>query len=98
VSKPLTDGKMKDQVVNMESLNLVTSSISFQQKRCSGGIDTSKLSDHMKQIEDSLRRVTNDVEHLKRLQKDKTEKQIEKIRRRSSTNNNCKSCNSSLVG
>ena len=71
---------MKDQVVNMESLNLVTSSISFQQKRCSGngGIDTSKLSDHMKQIEDSLRRVTNDVEHLKRLQKDKTEKKIEK--------------------
>lgn len=74
----VSEGK-KDQFVNTGSVGHV-SSISYQQKRYSGNggfADISKLSDHIKQIEDALRRVTNDVEHLKRLQKDKTEKQIE---------------------
>ena len=72
----VSDHGKKDQMVNMDSLSLV-SSISLQQKRYSGNGGLDKLSDRMKQIEDSIRRVTNDVEHLKRLQKDKTEKQID---------------------
>ena len=44
-------------------------------QHCEGGLD--KLNDRMKSMEDSLRHLSNEVEHLKRLHKQKSQKEIE---------------------